>query len=101
MAGNKREAGDGKGRQGGRKKGTPNKLTREKREAISQFINDNWKEFEDAYKELDPEKKCSVMLGLLPFAVPKLTSVELKDKTPRKTFRDELDEDSGEKTRGK
>ena len=101
MAGNKREKGDGKGRQGGRQKGTPNKVTREKREAISHFVENNWQIFEKAYAELDPEKKCYVMLGLLPFTVPKLSSVEFKDKTPPKSFKDELDEDSGEKTRKK
>ena len=97
-----RQKGDGKGQQGGgRKKGTPNRVTREKRELISTFIDGHWDEFMEAYSQIgDPEKKCRIFLDLLPYATPKLASVEYKDKTPVKTFKDELDEISGEKTRG-
>lgn len=87
---------------GGRKAGTPNKISREKREMISKFINDKWEDFMLAYDSIDkPESKCSVMLGLLPFAFPRLAQIDYKEKTPPKTFQDELDELSGEKTRGK
>lgn len=95
-----RQKGDGKGRLGGRKKGTPNVITKEKRELISSFIDDHWDEFIQSYKDVtDPEKRCRIFLDLLPYATPKLASMEFKDKTPPKTFNDELDEISGEKTR--
>lgn len=96
-----RQKGDGKGQQGGgRKKGTPNRITKEKRELISKFIEGNWDDFEKNYRDiLDPEKKCRIFLDLLPYATPKLQSVELREPKPPKTFQDELDEDSGEKTR--
>lgn len=95
-----RQKGDGKGRLGGRKKGTPNVITKEKRELISAFIDDHWDEFIQSYKDVsDPEKKCRIFLDLLPYATPKLASMEFKDKTPPKTFNDELDEISGEITR--
>lgn len=97
-----RPKNDGRGRiAGGRKKGTPNKMSREMRELISAFIDGRWDEFMEAYSQItDPEKKCRIFLDLLPYATPKLASVEYKDKTPVKTFKDELDEISGEKTRG-
>ena len=95
-----RQKGDGKGRLGGRKKGTPNVITKEKRELISAFIDDHWDEFIKSYTDVtDPEKKCRIFLDLLPYATPKLASMEFKDKTPPKTFNDELDEISGERTR--
>ena len=97
-----RMKGDGKGQNGGgRKKGTPNRMTKEKREILSAFIDNNFDDFITAYKSIvDPEKKCRIFLELLPFAMPKLSSVELKDAVIPKTFKDELDEISGEKTRG-
>lgn len=98
--GNRRVEGDGKGRQGGRKKGTPNKITKEKRELIAAFIECKWDEFEKAFNEIDdPAKKCQIMIDLLPFALPKMASIEYKDKSKPKTLQDELDEISGEKTR--
>lgn len=98
--GNKRVKGDGKGRQGGRQKGTPNKATTELRKRLTMFVEGRWDDFMTAYDQIaDPEKKCSIMLGLLNFIAPKMASVEYKGETPVKTLSDELDELSGEKTR--
>lgn len=85
---------------GGRKAGTPNKITREKREIISKFIDDKWDDFVLSFDMIEkPETKCSIMVQLLPFAFPKLAQIDYKDKTQGKTLSDELDEISGEKTR--
>ena len=89
----------GRPKTGGRKAGTPNKITKEKREIIAKFIDDKWDEFQSAFDDLKPEQKCNVMVSLLPFAFPKLAQVDYKDNTPVKTLADELDELSGEKTR--
>lgn len=95
-----RQKNDGRGRLGGRKAGTPNKVTKEHREAISAFIEKRWKDFEEAFDAIDdPEKRCSLMLGLLPFVAPKLSSVDYKERGKQQTLQDELDEISGEKTR--
>ena len=95
------QKGDGHGRNGGgRQKGTPNKVTKEKRELISAFIEKKWEDFEEAFNAIDrPETKCQVFVALLPFAVPKLQHIEYKGQTQIKTLADELDEISGEKTR--
>lgn len=99
--GKPREKNDGRGRLGGRKKGTPNKITKEKREIIAKFIDDKWEDFILSFDAIDkPETKCSIMVQLLPFAFPKLAQIDYKDKTQAKTLDDELDEISGEKTRG-
>lgn len=87
---------------GGRKPGSPNRIPHEKREILLKFINDKWEDFILAYDSIaKPEAKCSIMLGLLPFAYPRLAQIDYKEKTPPKTFQDELDELSGEKTRSK
>ena len=90
----------GRTKTGGRKAGTPNKITKEKREIIAKFIDDKWDEFISSWDDIkDPKERCQIMVSLLPFAFPKLAQVDYKDNTPVKTLADELDELSGEKTR--
>ena len=85
---------------GGRTKGTPNKVTLERRALIASFIEANWDDFLENYKAIvDPEKKCSLFMSMMAYYAPKLAAIEYKDKTPVKTLKDELDELSGEKTR--
>lgn len=85
---------------GGRKAGTPNKLTKEKREIIAKFIEDAWPDFTAAFNAITkPKEKCDIMVAILPFAVPKLTSIDYKGETKIKSYKEELDEDSGEITR--
>ena len=97
--GNRRFKGDGKGRQGGRKKNEPNKSSEEMRELITKFINEKWEDFVASYDALEPEKRCKITIDLMQFSVPKLASIEYKDKDKPKTLADELDEMSGESTR--
>lgn len=97
-----RQKGDGKGRLGGRAKGTPNKVTAERKARIAQFVEGHWEEFVMNYEQLDdPKEKCKIFMDILPYYAPKLSAVEYKDKTPAKSFKDELDELSGELTREK
>ena len=94
-----RPKNDGKGRLGGRAKGTPNKVTKERRELIDQFLNENWKSFQEMYARADEETKMKIYMEMIPYTTPKMASVEYKEKVKAKTFQDELDELSGEKTR--
>lgn len=95
-----RPKGDGRGRLGGRAKGTPNKVTAERKARIAQFLEGNWDKFSEAFKELkDPRDICNVFISMMPYYAPKLAAVEYEDKTPVKTFKEELDELSGEKSR--
>lgn len=94
-----RTKGDGRGREGGRKKGTPNKINKERRELLAKFLDDKFEEFMYAWDSIDdPYKKCCIYTDLIPFATPKLQSVELIEQAGRKTFEQELDELQGEKT---
>ncbi len=97
-----RQKGDGRGQQGGgRKKGTPNRVTAETRELLRKFVENKWDEFIADYDAIEnPKDKCYIMVSILPFVSPKLANIEYKDKDNPKTFQDELDELSGEITRG-
>lgn len=93
-----RPKNDGLGRIAGRKKGTPNKMTKERREVLAKFLDDKFEEFMDAWDHIDdPYKKCCIYTDLIPFATPKLQSIELNNQTERKGFEDELDELEGKK----
>lgn len=95
-----RQKGDGRGRiAGGRKKGTPNKVTRERRELIAEFLDKEWKNFQKMYKDADDETKLKIYMEMIPYTTPKMASVEYKEKAKPKSFMDELDEISEEKTR--
>ncbi len=94
-----RQKNDGKGRMGGRKKGTPNKVDRGRRELIADFLDENWDNFKQMYKDSDPATKVKIYMEMIPYTTPKLAAVEYKEVEPAKTFADELDELSGEPTR--
>ena len=95
-----RQKGDGKGNQGGgRRKGTPNRVTKERRELINEFLNENWDDFKKNYKNADPATKLKIYMEMIPYTTPKLASVEQTIRDEQKTFVDELDEISGERTR--
>ena len=96
-----RPKGDGRGRLGGRKKGTPNVVTRERREMIEQFLNDEWPNFQLMYNQANDETKMKIYMDLIPYTTPRMASVEYKEKAPKKTFEDELDEIEREEGRKK
>ncbi len=61
---------------GGRKPGTPNKVTKDLRERINDFLNDNWEQIETDFAGLEPDKRVLLFERLLQFAVPKLKTVQ-------------------------
>jgi hypothetical protein len=63
---------------GGRAKGTPNKVTTDLRGWINKLLNDNRKQFESDLKHLEPQQRLMIFEKLLPYAVPKMQSVEAK-----------------------
>lgn len=95
-----RHKGDGLGRcGGGRKKGTPNKVGREMRESLANIIDKYFttgigkglNSLETDLCNMAPEDRAKVVAQLVPYVVPKLSSVEIKDQATVKSFRDELD----------
>lgn len=62
---------------GGREQGTPNQITKELRERISDFLNDNWEQVEKDFSVLEPEKRVLIFEKLLSYTLPKMQSVQL------------------------
>lgn len=84
---------------GGRKKNVPNKITRERRELIDEFLNDKWEDFCDLWADADPDTRLKIYMELLPYSTPKMASVDYKVKVKKLTYEDELEADSGEVSR--
>lgn len=70
-----RQKNDGKGRMGGRQKGTPNKVTANVRDWLSELINKNRNQIESDLKRLDPKDRLQVLEKLLQYVLPKQQSV--------------------------
>jgi len=73
-----RQKNDGKGRMGGRAKGTPNKVTRPLKEWINNLLDDNREQIERDMKALLPKDRLIMFEKLLQYVVPKQkTEVEV------------------------
>ena len=60
---------------GGRKKGTPNKLTKEMREVLKGVVADELNTLGQRLEELKPKDRLEVFIKLLPFVLPKTQSI--------------------------
>ena len=71
--------------EGGRPKGTPNKITTELREWISQFINENKDQIQKDFLSLDAKDRIQMFEKLLKYALPSLQSTTLTTDFERMT----------------
>jgi hypothetical protein len=67
---------------GGREQGTPNKMTSDLRERISNFLNANWDQIEKDFSALQPEKRIVIFEKLLQYSLPRLQTTELITPPP-------------------
>ena len=74
----------------GRPKGTPNRVTKEIRLKIDQFITDKIAEIDEIWKELEPKDKFTFLSKLLEYTLPKLRSQELNISEYNNFSTDEL-----------
>ncbi len=88
-----REKNDGRGRLGGRTKGTPNKKTTEMREWVKELIEGNTERFVECLDKLDPQEYVRVFLRLLNFVLPKKAPVKTDNETedPFKDFMERIE----------
>lgn len=70
-----RKANDGRGRLGGRKKGTPNKTPVELREWVKNLIFKNRDKVESDFDKLTPKERLQMIEKLLPYILPKQQAV--------------------------
>ena len=66
-----RRKNDGKGRMGGRAKGTPNKVTSDLKEWVSSILDKGRDRFMESLDQLEPSEYIRVFTGLLNYALPK------------------------------
>lgn len=66
-----RKPKDGRGRLGGRKKGTPNKTTTTIKEWMQQLVDDSKAILLDDLLSLDPKERWQIIIKLLPYLVRK------------------------------
>lgn len=92
-----RQANDGRGRLGGRQKGTPNKTPNSQKEWIRQFLADNREQIAEDWKKLSPSERWKMYEKLTAYVVPKVmaTKVELSQMSD-----EQLDEVIAEITGG-
>lgn len=95
MAGNKRVKGDGKGRQGGRKKGTPNKATVTSRAIMAEFIRGNITEMQkhlDALSKAEEHDKwLNYFLRACKFDIPEMAAVTMSVDTTQSDLASEIE----------
>ncbi len=65
---------------GGRKKGTPNKVTSDLKAWINQFIQDNKETFEEDFHKIDPDRRVQVFEKLLSYAIPKMQAFDIRQE---------------------
>lgn len=61
----------------GKPKGAKNKITKDLRKAITGFLQDNFDQVQAEFNSLKSEPKIKLYIDLLPYALPKMSSVEI------------------------
>lgn len=77
-----RKKNDGRGRLGGRQKGTPNKVTASMREWIAKVLDDNKERFVSDLLSLNPKDRLTILTRLIEFVIPKRANYE--EEVPEK-----------------
>ena len=80
-----RQKNDGRGRLGGRKKGTPNKSTSDLKNWLSGVLNENRNQFEKDLRELLPEERIKVLSGLFNYVIPKQQTLSIEEQIRSET----------------
>ncbi|MBR5715449.1 MAG: hypothetical protein IKX59_02600 [Bacteroidales bacterium] len=76
----KRYAGDGRGREGGRAAGTPNKVTQSARNALEKLLLSPkaLKQMAKDLEQLQPYQRLQIQEKLLAYVLPRIQSTELQ-----------------------
>ena len=73
-----RKKNDGKGRLGGRAKGTPNKVTTDLKTWVASILNGGREQFEQDLRNLEPLERVKVFTGLLNYVLPKQQAMSVE-----------------------
>ena len=67
---------------GGRQKGTPNKLTKELRSFLKDILYQELEQIQEHLDALNPKERVELLIKLMPYALPKVTSVSHTTNEP-------------------
>ena len=67
---------------GGRQKGTPNRITKELRSLLKDVMYDEIGALQDRLDALNPKERVELLVKLMPYALPKVTSVSHTTNEP-------------------
>lgn len=68
----------GLGKTGGRKKGTPNKVTGDMREFVQSLLDENRRQIKTDLKSVEPHQRLSFYEKLLGYVLPKPQSIDAR-----------------------
>jgi hypothetical protein len=67
---------------GGRQKGTPNKLTKELRSVLKDILYQELEQLQERLDVLKPRERVELLIKLMPYVLPKVTSVSHTTNEP-------------------
>jgi hypothetical protein len=67
---------------GGRQAGTPNRLTKEIRAVLKDFLFNELESLPDHLKALEPKERIEIIIKILPYILPKVNAVNYKENEP-------------------
>ena len=67
---------------GGRKKGTPNRLTKELRTLLKDVLYSELETIDERLELLEPKERVELLIKLMPYALPKVTSISHRTNEP-------------------
>lgn len=75
-----RQKNDGRGRLGGRSKGTPNKVSNDIRSWVENILSKNKAQIELDFACVDPDSRLRFVEKLMAYVVPKKTAVTIEEQ---------------------
>ena len=67
---------------GGRQKGTPNRITKELRSILKDMMYQEIEIIQDHLNQLSPKERVELLIKLMPFVLPKITSISHTTNEP-------------------
>ena len=67
---------------GGRQKGTPNRITKELRTLLKDILYQELEQVQERLELLEPKERIELLIKLMPYALPKITSVSHTTNEP-------------------
>ena len=67
---------------GGREKGTPNRITKELRSLLKDVLYEEIGALQERLDALNPKERVELLIKLMPYALPKVTSVSHTTNEP-------------------